>query len=148
MKTSSAPVAPDRSSVWAWTLTNLLVLPGLGSLAAGRKVGWAQMGLALTGLGLVVYGLARLIRDWLAAGLEPVFEFTPALGGLLAGLGVSVGAWFWALVTSLQVHRALRARERAAAVSASSAAPPRLAAGPPATPSAAPVPPGAEPPGG
>ncbi len=148
MKISSAPAAPDRSSVWAWTLTNLLVLPGLGSLAAGRKVGWAQMGLALTGLGLMVYGLARLIRDWLAAGLEPVFEFTPALSGLLAGLGVSAVAWFWALGTSLQVHRALRARERAAAASAASAAPPRLAAAPTEPSPPAPPPTGAEPPGG
>jgi hypothetical protein len=148
MKTSSTPAAPDRSSAWAWTLTNLLVLPGLGSLAAGRQVGWAQAGVALAGLGLIVYGLTRLIRDWLAAGLEPVFEFTPALGSLLAGLGISAVAWFWALATSIQVHRALRARERAAAASASSAAPPRLEAAPPAAPPATSARPEAEQPGG
>lgn len=148
MKTSSAPDAPDRSSAWAWTLTNLLVLPGLGSLAAGRKVGWAQVGVALAGLGLVGYGLVRLIRDWLAAGLAPVFEFTPALGCLLAGLGVSAVAWFWALATSIQVHRALRARERAAAASASSALPPKLETAPPAAEPRGPARPGAEQRGG
>lgn len=148
MKTSSAPAASDRSSAWAWTLTNLLVLPGLGSLAAGRKVGWAQVGVALVGLGLVAYGLVRLIRDWLAAGLEPVFEFTPALGYLLAGLGVSAAAWFWALVTSIQVHRALRAQERAATASASLALPPKLETAPPDAVPGAPARPGAEPPGG
>lgn len=148
MKTSSAPAAPDRSSAWAWTLTNLLVLPGLGSLAAGRRVGWAQVGVAVAGLGLVAYGLVRLIRDWLAAGLEPGFEFTPALGCLLAGLGVSAVAWFWALATSIQVHRALRAGERAAAASASSALPPKLGTAPPAAVPGAPARPGAEPRGG
>lgn len=118
MKTSSPPAAPDRASVRAWTLTNLLVLPGLGSLAAGRKVGWAQAALALAGLGLFLYGVGRLLRDWLAAGAEPVFEFTPALGCLLGGLAVSVVAWLWALVTSVQIHREVRAREREAAAAA------------------------------
>lgn len=118
MKTSSPPVAPDRASARACTLTNLLVLPGLGSLVAGRRVGWAQAALALAGLGLFLYGVARLLRDWLAAGAEPVFEFTPALGCLLGGLAVSVVAWLWALVTSLQIHREVRAREREATAAA------------------------------
>lgn len=117
MKTSSerpAAAVPDRASARACTLTNLLVLPGLGSLVAGRRVGWAQLGLALAGAGLFVYGMAQLVRDWLASE-GPVFEFTRGLGWLLAGLGVSVVAWLWALVTSLQVHRAVRARERESA---------------------------------
>ncbi len=114
MKTSSeqpVPAVPDRASARACTLTNLLVLPGLGSLVAGRRVGWAQLGLALAGVGLFGYGLWQLLRDWLASE-GPVFEFTRGLGGLLGGLGVSVVAWLWALGTSLQVHRAVRARER------------------------------------
>lgn len=131
MKTSSPPAAPDRPSARACTLTNLLVLPGLGSLAAGRKVGWAQAALALAGVGLFLYGVARLLRDWLAAGAEPVFEFTLALGCLLGGLAVSVVAWLWALVTSLQIHREVRAREReSAAAAAGSPAVPGPAAKP------------------
>lgn len=132
MKTSSdrpAPDVPDRASARACTLTNLLVLPGLGSLVAGRRVGWAQLVLALAGVGLFGYGLWRLLRDWLASE-GPVFEFTRGLGALLAGLGLSLAAWVWALVTSLQVHRAAREGESAPAA----AAPPRRRGGVDANP--------------
>lgn len=69
MKTSSPADAPDRSNAWAWTMPNLLVLLGLGSLAAGCRVRWAQVAVAGVGLGMFVYGLIQLAREWLAAGL-------------------------------------------------------------------------------
>ncbi len=114
MTTSSEPRGPaalDRASARACLWTNLLVLPGLGSLVAGRRVGWAQAGLALAGLGGFVWGMFRLLRDWVASE-GPAFEFTAGLTGMALGLGVSAVAWFWALGTSLQVRREVRARER------------------------------------
>lgn len=108
------PAPLDRASARACLWTNLLVLPGLGSLVAGQRVGWAQVTLALAGLGAFLWGLVRLVRDWLASeGLG--FEFTRGLGAMAIGLGISGVAWLWALGTSVQVLRAARARERALA---------------------------------
>ncbi len=116
MKISSAGVPPkllDRPTAWACTVTNLVTLPGLGSLAARRKVGYAQAGLALTGFGLTMWWMLRTVSDWFASG-----ELKAELNGtLLIGLlGVLVFglAWLWALTTSLQLHREARQNERAA----------------------------------
>jgi hypothetical protein len=116
MKPSSTPgrpPAPDRHAAWACTLANLLALPGLGSLTAGRRVGWAQAALALVGFALTLHGLVQVVREVLASP-EFLLEITPAVWRTLTGLAVSFVAWFWSLVTSLQVHREVRARERLA----------------------------------
>jgi len=128
MKTFSTPDAappPDRPTAWACTLANLLALPGLGSLAAGRKVGWAQAALAMAGFALVLYGLVRTLLDLLASA-EPVPAFTPAVALGLAGLVLSLGSWCWALVTSIQVHRQVREQEHKTSSSPDPAEPPRL----------------------
>jgi hypothetical protein len=128
MKTCSTPDAappPDRHTAWACTLANLLALPGLGSLAAGRKVGWVQAALAVAGFGLVMYGLVRTALDLLASA-EPVLAFTPALTLALVGGVLSVVSWCWALVTSIQVHREARAQDRETSARETPATPPRL----------------------
>lgn len=116
MKTSSAGAPPkllDRPTAWACTVTNLVTLPGLGSLAARRKVGYAQAGLALTGFGLTTWWLVRTLLDWFASGeLKAEFNATLLIG--LAGVLVFGVAWLWALATSLQLHREARQNERAA----------------------------------
>ena len=42
----------DEARAWTSLMTNLLVLPGLGSLLAGRRAGWPQAALALAGFAL------------------------------------------------------------------------------------------------
>lgn len=114
---------PDRHAAWACTLANLLALPGLGSLSVGRRVGWPQAALALLGFGLTVGGLLRTLLDWVS-NPDLVIEPTPALFAGLAGLTLSAAAWFWALATSIQVHRQARRHEHTATPAA--ATPPVL----------------------
>lgn len=57
-------------------ILNLLIWPGLGSLVAGRQVGWAQGFIFLAGIPLTI---------------------------LLVGIPMLVGAWIWALVTGIQL---------------------------------------------
>jgi hypothetical protein len=97
-------------------VTNLLVLPGLGSVVAGRRgVGFFQMGLAMGGLmvSLVfLWVVARgwlLTREWVLPGLGLVM-----LG--LAGVGSFVAGWCWALVTSLRLLHEARGEEEGARV--------------------------------
>lgn len=115
MKPSSTPAhspAPDRHAAWACTLANLLALPGLGSLTIGRRVGWAQVALALAGFAVTLHGLVQVLRELLSSP-EFILELTPAVWRTLTGLAVSFVAWFWSLFTSLQVHRDVRARRAA-----------------------------------
>ena len=82
-------------------LADLLLLPGLGTLASGRRLsGLMQAGLALTGFGLTLFWFASyflfLLREGsLPEGLGP----RGALG--LGGLGLFALAWLWSLVSGL-----------------------------------------------
>jgi hypothetical protein len=98
----------DERAAWAALSTNLLVLPGLGSLMAGRKVGWLQAAVALVGAALSLWWLGLFAREWMQLGLIPL-ENPPELRTGLAGIGVFAAAWLWSLVTSLDgVARARR----------------------------------------
>jgi hypothetical protein len=106
MNTSSGPNGPktvDKPTAWACTLANVVTVPGLGSLAAGRKTGYAQAALALAGFGLSFLGLAGFLRDWRERGEYPE-GFTPSLWVALAGVGLFLTGWLWALRTSVQLH--------------------------------------------
>lgn len=60
----------------AGLLLNILLWPGLGSLVAGRNVGWAQGFLFLAGIPLSL---------------------------VLIGIPLLIGAWVWSLVTGIQL---------------------------------------------
>lgn len=90
-----------------------LALPGAGSLAAGRKVGYPQVILGLVGLGLtMVCGLKFLL--WYLANFSNLTgnEEDPLAGLSLLwhqlrwpalGVAVFVVAMLWALLTSLTI---------------------------------------------
>ncbi|MGD1086570.1 MAG: hypothetical protein ABSA47_17675 [Verrucomicrobiota bacterium] len=106
----------SRSEAWG-CLTANLALPGSGSLAAGRAVGYFQMAVYLFGFVISIIGWVALIRWYLAnpdqakqstiddpfAGLEATWRM-----GRLAVLGIAmfVFALSWAIVTSLQILKA------------------------------------------
>jgi hypothetical protein len=87
---------------------NLVVLPGLGSLLLGRRSGWLQAPLALSGLALTITWLVLVLMDWRRTGALP--ETVPRTGLLLGGLALFAAAWLWALVTGLRALRRVRAR--------------------------------------
>lgn len=99
-----APTVIDTPTAWACTTANALALPGLGTIAAGRRIGYAQAALALVGLILSVVGLVAHLERWYRDGELPQ-EVTPALWLALAGVGAFALAWFWALTSSIRLHR-------------------------------------------
>ena len=108
MKTFSGPEPPkllDRTSARNYLLTNLLVLPGLGSWLAGRRfAGVLQVVFAFTGFGLIVFWLV----SFLGACIQT--ETFPANGGPhllfgLAGVVLFTASWFWSLATGLAILR-------------------------------------------
>jgi hypothetical protein len=105
MKTSLVPVNRPRDCL----LVNLLVLPGLGSLMGGRKVGWAQLSMAIIGFVLTPAYFLGAARYWLRTG-----HFVIALDRYLvvsgAGVLLFLGAWLWGLATGLAIRRASRSQ--------------------------------------
>jgi Ca2+/H+ antiporter len=111
MKIFSAPARPanplDRPTARACVLTNLLVLPGLGTLIAGKRTGYAQATLALTGFILTMLWAVRLIAIWIRTNYFPCTIDTYFWIGMTGAALFAIG-WLWALASSLRILRVAR----------------------------------------
>ncbi len=100
----------QRSEAWACFSANL-ALPGAGSLAAGRKVGYAQMAVAFAGLVLSVVSGIPMIQ-WALANWGRIMQPSPADDPLalvlelwqhlfwpLVGIAVFLSGFLWAAAT-------------------------------------------------
>ena len=87
---------------------NLLVLPGLGSFLARRRIAGAAQGMmACLGAGMSLWWLVLLARQWAEDGYFPIdggdhFRFG------VSGVLLFAAAWVWSLATSLSVLRAVK----------------------------------------
>jgi len=100
-----APKKPlDRSTAWACVMTNLLILPGLGSLFAGRWVGFAQIVLSITGMILSIICLGWVTAVWFPTQTLPT-EFNAFMWMGLGGVVFFMTSWFWALISSILILR-------------------------------------------
>ena len=101
----------DRQAAQGFLATNL-VLPGLGSLAAGRRVGLPQLALCLVGFGLTLFWGVRFIY-WSLDHWAEFHNSTPSLDPMkplrdlwqqarwpLLGIVLFALSWIWALLTS------------------------------------------------
>lgn len=79
--------SPARA--YAGLFLNILVLPGLGSLVAGERVGWSQASLAL--LAVVLLAASRGV-------------VSPASIGVLC---VLLAIWVWGIFTAVRTIREL-----------------------------------------
>jgi hypothetical protein len=128
MKTSSATVPrtrPDEATGWACLVANTLTLPGLGSIAAGRRIGYAQAAIALVGFAGSMLSVVAFGWQWVQRGELPQELDNPVLLAALASIALFGFAWVWALATSLDIRAESRRKPVEPGV------PPRL---PPNTP--------------
>ena len=110
MKSSSAPPLikpPDQTAARNCLFTNLLVLPGLGSILAGRLVGWLQAPLALTGFVLTNVWVVLFAVAWFQTGEIPQNGGPHIWLGLL-GVTLFAVTWVWSLITGLSMLRKSR----------------------------------------
>jgi hypothetical protein len=109
---SRAKGPANRTEAWA-CLTANLALPGSGSLAAGKSVGYCQLALALAGFILSVATGIHLL-EWMLANwtkmnqstgdpLETLLTIWHEIKWPLAGLGIFVVALIWSVMTSMQL---------------------------------------------
>jgi hypothetical protein len=101
----------SRTEAWACFTANL-VLPGSGSLIAGRAVGYFQMILAMIGLGIsaikTIQAAIWYFQNYqqLNASMDPLdsmFQLWRALIWPLVGFGIFGVAIVWAMVTSCYI---------------------------------------------
>ncbi len=88
-------------------MMNLLVLPGLGTILVGRKIGLVQMLLALIGFISTMAWFVMFIRAWIDTQ-----QFPDALDSsvwiAVGGVFLVAVAWIWALASSLSMIREAR----------------------------------------
>lgn len=102
----------DETRAWACLMANMLVLPGLGSLIAGRRSGWAQAAVAMAGFALTTVWFVWFVAAWARSGTFPL-DPGPYLPAGALGVLLFAVSWTWGLVTGLAV--VLGARGRAGA---------------------------------
>jgi hypothetical protein len=119
--TLAMPRPLTRSEAWGCVTANLAV-PGAGSLAAGRAVGYAQMAVYFTGFIMTVVCAVAFFR-WYMANMEQINQMkeTNPAGALLLfchaarwvffGIALFVVALGWAAATSYQIMKSRRRDE-------------------------------------
>jgi hypothetical protein len=97
----------DEDFAWACLITNLLGVPGFGTLMVGRWEGVPQLALALAGGVLLTWWLVQVVMATARAQLPFPLEGTDLRLALWGG-GLFAAAWLWALLSSAAVLRAAR----------------------------------------
>jgi hypothetical protein len=102
----------NRKTAWA-CLTANVALPGSGSLAAGRAVGYVQLALSMVALALSMFFGGRLLvwcvsnraRLWgpEADPLDNLVQMWLAGRWALVSLGLFGLVWLWGLVTGISI---------------------------------------------
>jgi len=100
-------VTLDKTKARICVTLNLLVLPGLGTIIAGRRSGWLQAVLALAGFGLNIAWALWFFAGFLRSEELPEDVSSPVCLAL-AGFALFLIAWRWALASSLQILREAR----------------------------------------
>ncbi len=94
-----------------------LAMPGVGSLAAGRRIGWWQLifgpgGFALTmifGLRFIFWYVANYNRlQQSTEGFDTLLELWQEVRFALVGMAVFAIGLLWALLTSISIVREAR----------------------------------------
>jgi hypothetical protein len=98
--------------VWAWVLVNQLAFPGLGTLATGRRIGYAQAALMLAGFLLTMGFLGWYLLCCLRYVRHPAWEesdfvalYRPYHWAWQWGLVLCAVAWLWSLASSIGMLR-------------------------------------------
>jgi hypothetical protein len=93
-------------------MINQLAFPGLGTILAGRGIGYAQAAIMVVGfllvMGYLVLYLGASYRylqtpAWTQTDFEA--HYRPYLWALYDGTGLCLVAWFWSLRSSLALWR-------------------------------------------
>ncbi len=93
----------ERPAAWACLLSNVLVLPGLGTITAGFRIrGVLQIIMSLAGMGITLAWFAWFFTEYYRTReLEEALQVRLWVG--CVGVGIFMLSWTWALATSLGI---------------------------------------------
>ena len=112
LSSTGPPKILTRSRAWTCVAMNQLAFPGLGTIMAGRGVGYIQAVVTVIGFflltGFMVWCIMDMMGELLGSGLD--HEKLAAQHRAYAwtwkvGLGLFLLAWFWALDSSVRIFR-------------------------------------------
>ena len=103
------------SKAWACVAMNQLAFPGAGTVMAGRKIGYVQGILMVSGFLLTMYFFLWYIGSLMQAPFkndwnETAFyaEVSRTKWTAILGAIICAAAWLWALVSSLSILKEAR----------------------------------------
>src|SRR5213594_1373324 len=108
---SRPPKIVSRQRAWVCAAMNQLAFPGLGTIMAGRRIGYVQATIMVTGfclfVGFMLWYFAAFGRFITSGGDEEQFKatFRSTVWMLCSGLGLCAFAWGWSLVSSISILR-------------------------------------------
>jgi hypothetical protein len=107
---SAPPKILTRSRAWVCAAINQLGFPGMGTVYAGRKIGYLQSALMLIGFGLTMYYMMAPLTSAFSVLNDPNWDDTAMREAIkrgkwfgIAGSLFSIAAWIWALISSVQI---------------------------------------------
>ena len=99
-----------KRRAWLHASINQLAFPGLGTILAGRKIGWIQAVTMVTGFLLTIGFMAwyltcafRYLQGTLSTEEQFHHQYEPYAWVLKSGIALCLVAWFWSLVSSLSL---------------------------------------------
>lgn len=102
----------SRQTAWGCLTANLAV-PGAGSLVAGRRIGYVQLGITAVGFGIsLIFGVPFIVwgfSHWSQITNQNAEDFSNLelvwthMKWPLLGIGIFAFSWIWALLTSLGI---------------------------------------------
>lgn len=110
-----SPKPLNRSKAWACAAINQLAFPGMGTIMAGRRIGYIQAALMLVGFVLAmgfmlwfIYCAALSLANSGADQKQFVAQYRPYAWVGKSGLGLCVLAWCWSLLSTIAILRQSR----------------------------------------
>lgn len=106
------PKILTRSRAWTCVAMNQLAFPGLGTIMAGRRIGYVQAVLMVIGFllltGFMTWFIVGMMGELVGSGQDHerlVVQHRAYAWTWQFGLGLSLLAWFWALASSAGILR-------------------------------------------
>ena|SRR6185503_7447530 len=112
----------DRRRAWVCVAINQFAFPGLGTIMAGRRVGFPQAAVMVLGFSLAtafmlwfIFCALRLMLsvDWSEDQFHAAYY--PFKWAGKTGLALCIAAWCWALTSSIAILRETKGNARLAA---------------------------------
>lgn len=98
----------SKNKAWTCALLNVLATPGLGSLMAKRFIsGAGQLALSVSGFLLLMFWLVQKMRLFYGQIAGTTLPLNSGNTAGKWGVIIFMAAWFWTLITSIQIVRSI-----------------------------------------